>query len=138
MTVEGKGHAYWRSGGQERRLECGTTTNLAELRGTTHARPDIVSRNAVRATSDSVFNVVMRGGDEGARALQRLIDAAALGAPGKIDPAPLVNRLLEIRAAARSEGLYGVSDQIRDALTSCDIEISDGPSGSSWHLRNAD
>ena len=138
VTVEGKGHAYWRSGGQERRLGNGSTTHLAELRGTTHARPDLVSRDPVETASDTVFDVVMRGGDEGARALQRLIEAAALGAPGKIDPAPLVNRLLEIRAAARSEGLYGVSDQIRDALTSCDIEISDGPSGSSWHLRNVD
>ena len=138
ISIEGRGHAYWRTSGLERRLDNASTTPLAELRGTpTEPRsftPPVMRSDA----SDDLFNVILGGGDVGARALEKLMSQAAAGAPGRIDPANLVTRLLEIRATARSEGHYGIADQIRDALTASDIEIHDGPTGSTWQLRDSD
>ena len=138
VTIEGRGHAYWRTNGHERRLENASTTPLAELRDTPMTPRSAPDLGANAEPPHSLFTLILGGGDEGARALEKLIQQAAAGAPGRIDPANLVTRLLEIRASARSEGQYGIADQIRDALTASDIEIHDGPAGSSWQLRNSD
>ena len=138
VTIEGRGHAYWRTNGQERRLDNASTTPLAELRGTPMEPRFLSAPEAAKEESGDLFTLIFGGGDAGARALEKLIQQAAAGAPGRIDPANLVTRLLEIRAAARSEGHYGIADQIRDALTASNIEIHDGPAGSSWQLRDSD
>lgn len=136
VTIEGRGHAYWRVNGVERQLANGSTTALSELRGHTHVAT--TPSAAVEESSDDLFTLILRGGDAGARALEKLMEQAAHGAPGRIDPANLVNRLLEIRAAARQEGHYAIADQIRDALTASSIEIHDGPAGSTWQLHADD
>ena len=138
VTVEGRGHAYWRVNGVETQLDNGTTTPLSNLRGAAPTNVVTTTPVAHDHESDDLFTVILRGGDLGARALEKLMEQAAQGAPGRIDPATLVSRLLEIRASARAEGHYGIADQIRDALTASDIEIHDGPNGSTWQLRNTD
>lgn len=137
VTIEGKGHAYWRINGTERRLDNGSVVPLEELRGAPAVRATRPSADEP-SDSDDVFSTIMAGGDKGARALEELIRVAANGAPGKIDPSGLVNRLLDIRTAARAEGLYAISDQIRDALAASNIDVSDGAGGSTWQLRSHD
>ena len=134
LTVEGRGHAYWRIDGVERRLENGSTTSLDELRHSPRPASPPIQTATSEAEETSLFDLILGGGDRGARALEQVLRRAERGAPGLIDPAPLVERLLVIRATARANGLYDISDQIRDALTSCGIEIKDSPAGTTWSL----
>ena len=136
VTVEGRGHAYWRVNGKDKKLANGTSTPLKELRGV--ERIELSQPAPAMDDNEDLFTVILRGDEAGARALEKLMGQAAHGAPGRIDPANLVSRLLEIRSSARSEGHYAIADQIRDALTDSNIEIHDGPSGSTWQLRDSD
>ena len=65
--------------------------------------------------------------------IARLGDALA---EGLRDPAerlgPVVDPLLALRAALRTEGRYQDADVIRDALTGAGIKISDDPTGTRW------
>jgi hypothetical protein len=65
----------------------------------------------------------------------RLGDVAAAGAA---DPrtalAPLVEALIELRAAARTNRDWATADIIRDRLAAAGIEVRDGPDGATWLL----
>ncbi|MGA0323204.1 MAG: CysS/YqeB C-terminal domain-containing protein, partial [Ilumatobacteraceae bacterium] len=69
--------------------------------------------------------------------ITRLGDAAVKGLD---DPtlvrAPLVEALLEIRAIARSEKRFDLSDLIRDRLDAAEIDVKDTADGAEWSLRN--
>ncbi|MEC8730418.1 MAG: cysteine--tRNA ligase, partial [Actinomycetota bacterium] len=69
--------------------------------------------------------------------ITRLGDAAVKGLD---DPtlvrAPLVEALLEIRALARSEKRFDLSDLIRDRLDAAEIDVKDTADGAEWSLRN--
>ncbi len=69
--------------------------------------------------------------------ITRLGDAAVKGLD---DPtlvrAPLVEALLEIRALARSEKRFDLSDLIRDRLDAAEIDVKDTAEGTEWSLRN--
>jgi cysteinyl-tRNA synthetase len=58
-----------------------------------------------------------------------------------LDPAtviaPLVDRLLEMRAQARAGKDFATSDRVRDLLTEANIEIHDTPDGTTWSLNHA-
>ena len=137
IHVEGKGFAYWRSGGEQRRLERDVAIPLNELRTTPsvaeHRRPPNASPEAV-----DDFELILSGGPSAAAALERVMRQAEQGGAGRIDPQSLVEALLHIRRDARQQGLYGISDQIRDALSTSGIEVSDTPEGATWRLNEED
>jgi cysteinyl-tRNA synthetase len=68
--------------------------------------------------------------------VHRLGEAAAAGLR---DPrevlAPLVERLLELRAELRGERAWQLADRVRDRLVAAGIELRDTPEGTTWNLR---
>jgi cyanophycinase-like exopeptidase len=69
--------------------------------------------------------------------VHRLGEAATVGLR---DPkevlAPLVERLIALRAELRTERAWAVADKLRDRLTAAGIELHDTPQGTSWTLRD--
>ena len=79
-------------------------------------------------------------GDHARRTLRGMVlDLAGAARDGLADPAtrvaPLVDALLERRAAARSAGDFATADALRDRLAAAGVEVRDGPSGVEWSLR---
>jgi cysteinyl-tRNA synthetase len=79
-------------------------------------------------------------GDHARRTLRGLVlELAAAARDGLADPAtriaPLVDALLERRAAARSARDFATADALRDRLAAAGVEVRDGPSGAVWSLR---
>jgi cysteinyl-tRNA synthetase len=68
-----------------------------------------------------------------------VLELAAAARDGLADPAarlaPLVDALLERRAAARAARDFATADALRDRLAAAGIEVRDGPSGAEWSLR---
>jgi hypothetical protein len=81
-------------------------------------------------------------GDEADRAREQLRSMVTrLGAAarrGVVDPrtvlAPYVEALLELRATARAEKRYDLSDIVRDRLAAAGVEVRDTPDGATWDL----
>ena len=68
--------------------------------------------------------------------ITRLGDAAVKGLDNPtLVRAPLVEALLEIRALARSEKRFDLSDLIRDRLAAAEIDVKDTAEGAEWSLR---
>ena len=67
--------------------------------------------------------------------VHRLGEAAAVGLR---DPkqllAPLVERLIVLRAELRAERAFQLADRLRDRLTAAGIELHDTPDGTTWTL----
>ena len=49
--------------------------------------------------------------------------------------APLVERLIALRAELRTEKAWALADRLRDRLTAAGIELHDAPEGTTWTLR---
>jgi cysteinyl-tRNA synthetase len=60
--------------------------------------------------------------------------AAGGGADPRATLAPLVDTLLELRAAARANRDWTTADVIRDRLAAAGIEVRDGADGATWVL----
>jgi cysteinyl-tRNA synthetase len=78
--------------------------------------------------------------DHARRTLRGMVlELAGAAHDGLADPAtrvaPLVDALLERRAAARSVGDFATADALRDRLAAAGVEVRDGPSGVEWSLR---
>ena len=69
--------------------------------------------------------------------VHRLGEAASVGLR---DPkevlAPLVERLIALRAELRAEKAWQVADRLRDRLVAGGIELHDTPEGTTWTLRD--
>jgi cyanophycinase-like exopeptidase len=79
-------------------------------------------------------------GDHARRTLRGMVlELAGAARDGLADPsarvAPLVEALLERRAAARSARDFATADALRDRLAAAGVEVRDGPSGVEWSLR---
>jgi cyanophycinase-like exopeptidase len=79
-------------------------------------------------------------GDHAHRTLRGMVvELAAVAAEGLADPvariAPLVDALIERRAAARAAKDFATSDALRDRLAAAGVEVRDGPDGPRWSLR---
>ena len=79
-------------------------------------------------------------GDHARRTLRGMVlELAAAARDGLADPAtriaPLVDALLERRAAARAARDFATADALRDRLAAAGVEVRDGPSGAEWNLR---
>ena len=69
--------------------------------------------------------------------VHRLGEAASVGLR---DPkellAPLVERLIVLRAELRAERAWQIADRLRDRLVAAGIELHDTPQGTTWSLRD--
>jgi hypothetical protein len=65
--------------------------------------------------------------------IHRLGEAATSRPEGEATPAPLVERLVALRADLRASGAFGTADRLRDALASAGIDLRDTPAGTTWH-----
>lgn len=79
-------------------------------------------------------------GDHARRTLRGMVlELAAAAAEGLGDPAqriaPLVEALIERRAAARAAKDFATSDGLRDRLAEAGVEVRDGTDGARWSLR---
>ena len=97
---------------------------------------------------DSAIGARIRGGEvsydlDNASATFRslIVRLGEVAATGGADPRtalePLVDALLELRAAARTNRDWATADVIRDRLASAGIEVRDGPDGATWVLAPA-
>jgi cysteinyl-tRNA synthetase len=115
-------------------LANGETIALAEIRGikpfiratpqqSTLADPDQWSDLAekIREFDPASYEILVS-----------LIDAASGARDGYVDPTALIEGVLNVRRIARDQGHYDIADRLRDVLTGADLEINDGPDGSSW------
>ena len=68
------------------------------------------------------------------RMVVRLGDLACAGSPSQEAIRPLVEALVEARAAARASGDWPAADAFRDQLLGAGVELSDTPEGTRWRL----
>ena len=78
--------------------------------------------------------------DHARRTLRGMVlELAAAARDGLADPAariaPLVDALIERRAAARDARDFATADALRDRLTAAGVEVRDSPSGAQWSVR---
>ena len=78
--------------------------------------------------------------DHARRMLRRMVlELAAAARDGLVDPAqrmaPLVEALLDSRAAARANRDYALADALRDRLAAAGVEVRDAPEGAIWSVR---
>ncbi|MGA7834062.1 MAG: hypothetical protein WCA31_02525 [Acidimicrobiales bacterium] len=137
ITVRGRSNVYWRLRGEQKVLRNGSTTDLGELRDSAPTpRPirEIAESFVDRGPAD-LARIAATGGQEATTALAQLVQLAATGGEGFIDPTPLVEGILKARVNARSIGQYELADQLRDVLVTAGFEIRDEPSGTTWEFR---
>ena len=80
--------------------------------------------------------------DHARRTLRGMVlELAGAASEGLSDPAeriaPLVEALIERRAAARAAKDFAVSDALRDKLAEAGVEVRDGAEGAEWSLKAA-
>lgn len=142
VTVKGRSNGYWRLNGETLVLENSTTTPLGDLRSVAAPSRDEVASGdfstAARSTPLALAEIAAGGGDEGRDALATLVRLASTGGEGYIDPTDLVTAVLRVREQARSSSHYDLADDLRDALLQAGVNLSDGPSGTTWSLGPAE
>jgi cyanophycinase-like exopeptidase len=69
--------------------------------------------------------------------VHRLGESASAGLRDPKEPlAPLVERLIVLRAELRTEKAFQLADRLRDRLVAAGIELHDTPQGTTWSLRD--
>ncbi len=135
LSVQGRGNAYWRTGDNELSLENGETFDLSQLRGNnTFHRPE-VPRDSISTTVtqwDELAKQIRDVAPASYETLVSLIETASRTLEGYVDPTALIEGVLNVRRLAREQGQYELADLLRDALTSANFEVNDGPQGSNW------
>ena len=136
LRVEGRSNGYWRLGGESLTLENGHSYDLDNLRNATPA-PRAVAADSNLNDRDPLIElaeVAALKTDEGVAALARLVQLASSSKEGFVDPAPLIDGLLQARQELRDQGLFNVADRLRDLLIDSGVEVQDTPSGAVWSL----
>ncbi len=137
LTVLGKSNAYWRKNGETRVLSNGETIALTDLRGMTTAKNRPSAHEPVVQARDEpsdLAELVIAGGPDALIALAQLVKIASTGGQDYIDPTDLIERIIAVRLAARSNGHYDLADQLRDALVDSGIQIADTADGTTWEF----
>ncbi len=131
LAVSGRRGATWHAGPEERVITSGETVMLAEL-GAGAARVLPTATPTTSSSLDDLTEAALAGGVEAVAQLARL---AAGARPDLVDPAPLADALLELRAEARTRKDFAAADRVREALAAAGLEVHDGPEGSTWSRR---
>jgi hypothetical protein len=136
LRVLGRSNGYWRLGGENRVLANGSTTPLDELRTTVPSGRSPTAENLTSKVSEpeALGHIAANGGPQGLEALARLVQLAASGGQGVIDPTSIVDGILAARERARASGKYELADELRDVLSNAGIVVQDGAAGSTWTL----
>ena len=140
LAVRGKGHGYWRLGGDVRVIENATVIALDELRSieppTRADGPTSVATSDTNTPAD-LGRLATQGGEQALQAIAQLVQLASTGGEGFIDPSALIEGILAARRKAREENQYGLADELRDALVRAGVEVNDTPDGVTWSLRTS-
>jgi hypothetical protein len=134
ITVKGRSNAYWRHNGNQKTLANGTTTDLDQLRNAEvvpRLQPSVIETSSERNPTELAL-IAATDSEEATGALAQLVQLAATGGQGFVDPAPLIEGVLNARVSARSSGQYELADELRDVLVAAGFEIRDEPSGTVW------
>jgi hypothetical protein len=137
ITVKGRSNAYWRQNGSQKVLVNGTTTDLDQLRNAAVAprtQLSVVESSSELNPTDLAL-IAATGGEEATGALAQLVQLAATGGEGFVDPAPLIEGVLKARVSARSSGQYALADELRDVLVAAGFEVRDEPGATVWTHR---
>ena len=133
VTIHGRGRLTMRERGRSTVVKAGDEIPLAELR-----RAPATSAGA-SAAQRGADRVAAAAGSETSEMASRLLAVEA-----ELDALreratlvePLIEALLDVRAAARAAGDYGTADRIRQRLVGAGIEVSDSDAGmTSYRLR---
>jgi hypothetical protein len=137
ITIRGRSHAYWRHHGSQKILANGTTTPLGALRTSALTpRPTrVVAESSVARGPTELARIAAAGGDEATSALAQLVQLAATGGEGYVDPAALIEGILKARVNARSNGQYQLADELREVLIAAGFEVRDEPAGTTWNFK---
>ncbi len=138
VSVEGRGDAHWRTADGDRVLTNGSVTPLSELVVVATTPTSVRVENPDNRAGEEPIDLARRVENRATgweSDLARLVAMAATGGEGFIDPTALVEAVLEMRVRARAAKDFAGADALRDALTESGIEIQDGPSGTTWHLK---
>jgi hypothetical protein len=133
LTVKGRGNAYWRTD-QARILANGETIVLDELRGANGFRrtPSPQSGDGPDEKWSELAERIRTLEPASYDTIVALIEAASRVQEGFIDPTSLIDGVLDVRRLAREKGHYEIADQLRVVLTTARLQVSDGPTGSTW------
>jgi hypothetical protein len=133
LIVKGRGNAYWRTN-EVRILANGKTVSLAEIRGI-----NSFTRRTPQQTASAETNKWSDLADKAREfdpafyeTLVSLIESASGVRDDHTDPTILIEGVLNVRRIARDQGHYDIADRLRDVLIGADLEINDGPDGSTW------
>ena len=145
LHVRGRANAHWRHAGRSRVLQNGSTTPLDDLRAgpsptvavtapeaTTPPAPTGSSVNAL-----ALAHVVSGGGPNADEALAQLVLLADQGGQPSLDAVRVIEAVIAARAVAREDKDFALSDLLRDVLLAAGVEVSDGPTGSTWAHRSS-
>lgn len=142
MTVRGRASAHWRLGGEVRSFGAGETVPLSALQPRADVAPEDGATGPGRvdppvgaSTALELAEAVASGGPSATDALAALVAMAETGGSGYVDPAPLLEGVLEARQAARAAGQYELADRLRAVIESAGFEVHDRPGGSTWAAR---
>lgn len=136
LRVEGRSNGYWRFDGDSLTLENGHSYELDNLRNAAPSQPpvEVDSHHDHRDPLIQLAEVAALHTEAGVAALARLVQLATSAKEGLIDPAPLIDGVLQARANLRAEGSFEVADVLRELLVNNGIEVQDTPSGAVWSI----
>jgi len=139
VQVLGRSNGYWRQRQATQVLANGTTTPLAALRNSpvrTASRPTTTPAKPNLDTNDplALAELIMHADEHADEILATLVKLARTGGEGYMDPTRLIEGIIQVRRSARESGNYQVADELRDALASSGIVVTDGPLSSTWTL----
>jgi len=165
VEVLGKGVLSIRRGGDTKEFPSGSVLDVRDLGLTesiaVHAEPSTPDAQAQDTRSQAMgteaFRVALEDFDADA-AMQLLATAIsqqksdqALAMVGLLDAmlndgfvdrrallGPLVELVIDLRAAARAGKDFATSDRIRDVVAACGIVFEDGPDGTTWRFATSD
>lgn len=135
LSVKGRGNAYWRTD-ETRVLANGDAIALSEIRGAhSFHRISPSQSEGVQDEDWSALAERIRTLDPASYdAIVALIETASRAQVGLMDPTLIINGVLNVRRLAREQGHYEIADQLRDVLTTAQLEINDGPTSSTWSI----
>jgi hypothetical protein len=136
LEVQGKGGVTWIQNGQHVVYPAGSVVPLVEF-GASDTEPQAISMPSVEGKTPLhvLAEEARLPGPEGDRALAQLVVLATHGNASFVNPELFVPQLLKLRDEARASKDFALADQLRDILTSANIELNDSASGTTFVVK---